>query len=70
MNSLAIQQADAAALVIPPATAQDVLAFELGWDHARFGVAPALPQAYESASLRGGLLAGRAGAWPPLWAAA
>lgn len=65
MNSLAIQPADAAALVIPPATAQDVLAFELGWDHARFGVAPALPQAYESASLRGGLLAGRAGAWPP-----
>ncbi len=39
---------------------QEALAFELGWDHARYGVAPAVPQAYDSAPLRSGLVAGRA----------
>jgi hypothetical protein len=38
------------------------LAYELGWDHARYGVAPALPQAYDCAALRSGLIAGRASA--------
>ena len=45
--------------VIP---AEDTLAFELGWDHARYGIAPTSPRAYDSPSLRCGLVAGRANA--------
>jgi hypothetical protein len=41
---------------------EDTLAFELGRDHARYGVAPTLPQAYDSLWLRNGLVAGRASA--------
>ncbi len=48
-------------LTVTPANMQDTLAFELGWDHARYGIAPTLPQAYDSPALRCGLVAGRAG---------
>jgi hypothetical protein len=51
-------------LAIPRATPDDALAFELGWDHARYAVNPALPQAYASAALRDGLVAWHASAVP------
>ncbi len=44
----------------PPLNARDTLGFELGWDHARYGVTPWLPFACESSSLLSGLAAGRA----------
>jgi hypothetical protein len=40
--------------------APQALAFELGWDHARYGVAPSLREAYDSLALRNGLIAGQA----------
>ncbi|MEQ1804720.1 MAG: hypothetical protein ABL900_05020 [Burkholderiaceae bacterium] len=51
-------------LTVTSTTAEDTLAFELGWDHARYGVVPTLPQAYDSPALRCGLVAGRASAAP------
>ena len=42
----------------PPATAHETLGFELGWDHARYGVKPSLAQAFEASSLRSGWAAG------------
>ena len=44
----------------PPLSARDTLGFEVGWDHARYGVTPWLPFACESSSLRSGMAAGRA----------
>ena len=43
-----------------PATAHETLGFELGWDHARYGVMPSLEQAFEGSSQRSGWAAGRA----------
>ncbi len=51
-------------LIVSNVTDADMSAFELGRDHAHYGVAPALPQAYDSPSLRNGLVAGReSAAW-------
>lgn len=36
----------------PPATAHETLGFELGWDHARYGVVPSLARAFEASRLR------------------
>ena len=44
----------------PPLSARDTLGFEVGWDHARYGVTPWLPFACESSSLLSGMAAGRA----------
>ncbi len=62
MNSLALPLPEVTPTADPAPSAQETLAFELGWDHARYGIAPALPRAYESASLCAGLVAGRVGA--------
>jgi hypothetical protein len=43
-----------------PLGERDTLGFELGWDHARYGVAPCLPLPCESSSLLSGMAAGRA----------
>jgi hypothetical protein len=51
-------------LAVPLATPDEALAFELGWDHARYGVNPALPQAYACPALRNGLVAWHASAGP------
>jgi hypothetical protein len=53
-------QCAAPAGLMPALSARDSLGFELGWDHARYGVTPWLPFAFESSSLRSGLAAGRA----------
>ena len=49
-------------LIVPRITTPAMLAFELGRDHARYGVTPILRQAYDSPALRSGLVAGRASA--------
>jgi hypothetical protein len=59
MNSLALPLLEVTPSAVPAASVHETLAFELGWDHAHYGIAPALPQAYESPSLCAGLVAGR-----------
>lgn len=49
-------------LTVPRITAPEMLAFELGRDHARYGVTPILRQAYDSPALCSGLVAGWASA--------